>query len=79
MLTGKLARWLVLLIEFDIDYMARKVVKGRAVADFLAQNPIGDEQEWELEFSYEHLGLIEIQTWTMYFDDAVNNRGAALV
>ena len=35
-LTGKLARWLVLLTEFDIDYMAKKVVKGRAVADFLA-------------------------------------------
>ena len=38
-LTGKLARWLVLLTEFDIDYVAKKVVKGRAVADFLAQNP----------------------------------------
>ena len=64
-MTGKLARWLVLLTEFDIDYVARKVVKGRAVADFLAQNPVDDEQEWELEFFDEHLGLIEIQTWTM--------------
>ena len=44
-LTKKLARWLVLLTEFDIDYVARKVVKGRAVADFLAQNPVDDEQE----------------------------------
>ena len=44
-LMGKLARWLVLLIEFDIDYMARKVVKGRAVADFLAQNAMDDGQE----------------------------------
>ena len=43
-LTGKLARWLVLLTEFDIDYVARKVIKGRAVADFLAQNPVNDEQ-----------------------------------
>ena len=41
-LTEKLARWLVLLTEFDIDYVARKVVKGRAVADFLAQNPVDD-------------------------------------
>ena len=76
-LTGKLARWLVFLTEFDIDYMARKVVKGRAVADFLAQNPVDDEQEWELEFPDEYLGLIEVQTWTMYFDGAVNNRGQA--
>ena len=47
-------------MEFDIDYVARKVVRGRAVADFLAQNPVDDGQEWELEFPDEHLGLIEI-------------------
>ena len=44
-LTGKLARWLVLLTEFDIDYVAKKVVKERAIADFLAQNPLTDEEE----------------------------------
>ena len=77
-LTKKLAKSLVLLTEFDIDYVARKVVKGRAVADFLAQNLMDDEQEWELEFPDEHLGLIEIQTWTMYFDGAVNNRRAGI-
>ena len=77
-LTGKLARWLVLLTEFDIDYVAKKVVKRRAVADFLAQNPIDDEQEWELEFLDEHLGAIEIQRWKMYFDGAINNRGASI-
>ena len=60
-LTGKLARWLVLLTEFDTDYMAKKVVKGRAVADFLAQNPLTDEEEWELEFPDEYLGEIDIQ------------------
>ena len=31
--------------EFDIDYVAKKVLKGRAVADFLAQNPLTDEEE----------------------------------
>ena len=52
---------MVLLTEFDIDYMAKKVVKGRAIADFLAQNPLADEEEWELEFSDEYLGAIEVQ------------------
>ena len=37
-----------------------------------------DEQEWELEFPDEHLGLIEIQTWIMYFDGVVSNRGAGI-
>ena len=71
--TGKLARWLVLLTEFDIDYVAKKVVKGRAVANFLAQNPLTDEEEWELEFPDEYLGAIEVQGWTVHFDGAVNS------
>ena len=53
-------------------------MKRRAVADFLAQNPVNDQQKWELDFSNEHLGAIEIQTWTMYFDGAVNSRGASI-
>ena len=57
---GKLARWLVLLTEFNIDYVAKKVVKGRVVADLLAQNLVNDEQEWELKFLDEHLGVIKI-------------------
>ena len=60
-LTGKLAKWLVLLTEFDINYVVKKVVKGRAVADFLAQNPLIDEEEWELELSDEYLRAIEVQ------------------
>ncbi|KAH7854847.1 hypothetical protein Vadar_018350 [Vaccinium darrowii] len=39
-LTGKLAHWLLLLAEFDIKYVTRKSVKGRAVAEFLADHPI---------------------------------------
>ena len=43
-LTGRLARWLLLLSEFDLKYMMRKFVKGRAVAEFLANHPVeGDE------------------------------------
>ena len=68
----------MLLIEFNIDYVAKKVIKGKAVTDFLAQNPVDDKQEWELEFSDEHLGAIEIQTWTMYFDGVINSRGAGI-
>ena len=48
------------------------------MADFRAQNPMDDGQEWELEFPAENLGLIEIQTWTMYFDGAVNSRRASI-
>ena len=54
------------------------MVKGRAVADFLAHNPVSNDQEWELEFPDEHLGVIEVQGWLMYFDGTVNSKGAGV-
>ena len=32
-LTGRIARWQVLLSEFDIVYVTQKVIKGRALTD----------------------------------------------
>ena len=47
-LVGKLGRWLVLLTEFDIEYLTSKVIKGRAVAEFLALQPVeGDQYKFE--------------------------------
>jgi RNase H-like domain found in reverse transcriptase len=36
MLTGRLTKWAIILIEFDITYMSQKAIKGQALADFLA-------------------------------------------
>ena len=44
-LTGKISRWLVLLTEFDIEYITTKVIKGRAVAEFLALNAVEGEEQ----------------------------------
>ena len=35
-LTGKISRWLVLLTEFNIEYIMTKVIKDRVVVEFLA-------------------------------------------
>ena len=43
-LTGRLMRWLVLLTEFDIQYMTQKSVKGSIVADHLASLPVSDDR-----------------------------------
>ena len=42
-LVGKLDRWLILLSEFDIEYLIKKLIKGRVVAEFLCQQPIEDD------------------------------------
>ena len=39
-LVGKLVKWLILLTEFYMQYLTKKTIKGRAVAKFLALNPI---------------------------------------
>ncbi|XP_059315447.1 uncharacterized protein LOC132066075 [Lycium ferocissimum] len=36
--TGKLAKWQILLSEFDIVYVTQKAIKGRAIADHLSLN-----------------------------------------
>ena len=77
-LIGKLGRWLILLSEFDIEYVTQKVIKGRAVAEFLAQQPVEDEQEIDISLPDEEIGLIESQGWKMYFDGAMNQKGAGI-
>ena len=38
-LSGRLSRWLILLAEFDLKYVARKTIKGSVVLDFLPRIP----------------------------------------
>ncbi|XP_070008107.1 uncharacterized protein [Nicotiana sylvestris] len=40
---GKLAKWQILLSEFDIVYVTQKAIKGQALADHLAVNPVDGE------------------------------------
>ena len=35
MLTRQLAKWMMILLEFDIQYIKRKAIKGQAIADQL--------------------------------------------
>lgn len=39
-LTGRLAKWALLLNQYEIIYVSAKAVKGKALADFLAYHPI---------------------------------------
>ncbi|XP_075655014.1 uncharacterized protein LOC142625206 [Castanea sativa] len=42
-LSGRLSRWLILLVEFDLKYVARKIIKGSVMSDFCTKNPIKGE------------------------------------
>ena len=77
-LVEKLAKWLVLLTEFNMQYLTKKIIKGRVVAEFLALNPIQDSEEIQLDFPDDLSMAIEVQEWRMYFDGAVNQFGAGI-
>ena len=70
-LSGRLSRWLILLAEFDLKYMARKIIKGSVVSYFCAENPIEGENG-KKDFLDEDILDVELRTWKIYFDKAVN-------
>ena len=67
--SGRLSRWLIILAEFDLKYMARKTIKGRAVS--CVENPIKGEDGKE-DFPDEDILDVELGAWKMYFNGVVN-------
>ena len=69
-------RWLVLLIEFDIQYVTQKSIKGSIVADHLASLPVFDDRPiGEDFFDEQFVYAISIVGWRLYFDGATNQSG----
>ena len=62
-LVEKLTKWLVLLTKFDVQYLTKKLIKGRVVAEFLALNPIPDSEEVQLDFLDDLNTTIKMQGW----------------
>ncbi|XP_028085085.1 uncharacterized protein LOC114286190 [Camellia sinensis] len=71
-LTGKVARWLLALGEFEITCVAPKAIKSQALADLLAQIPSGDYELVNEEVRGEvHAAMAsEKSFWTLSFDGA---------
>ena len=57
-LTGRIARWKVLLSEFDILYVSQKAIKGSAMADFLVER--ANEEYAPMSFDFPDEDLIAV-------------------
>ncbi|KAG9450295.1 hypothetical protein H6P81_010260 [Aristolochia fimbriata] len=76
-LSGRLAKWALLLSEFEINYVPQRAIKGQALANFLADHPVPAEWELTEEFPDEEIFLVEVHPpWEMYFDGAAQRNGA---
>ena len=72
----KLMRWLVLLTEFDIQYVTQKSITLSVLADHLASLPITGSRAIDDDFSDEEIvGVTSLSGWHMYFDGATNHSG----
>ncbi|XP_070055057.1 uncharacterized protein [Nicotiana tomentosiformis] len=83
--TGKLAKWHILLSEFDIFYMTQKAVKGQALTSHLVENPVAGEYESlstyfpDKEVSFVGEDIAETyDCWRMFFDGASNFNGVGI-
>ncbi|XP_058726255.1 uncharacterized protein LOC131597582 [Vicia villosa] len=89
-LTGRIARWQMLLSEYDIEYRAQKAVKGSILADHLAHQPINEYQSLKFDFPDEDVLYLKMKDcdeplpeegpepgsrWGLIFDGAVNAFG----
>ena len=71
-LTGRLMRWLVLLTEFDIQYVSQKSIKGSIVSDHLALLPISEDRPIDDDFpDEEFIAMTSLSSQHMYFDGLV--------
>ncbi|XP_070010926.1 uncharacterized protein [Nicotiana sylvestris] len=82
---GKLAKWQILLSEFNIVYVTQKAVKGQALADHLAENPVvGDIEPLKTYFPDEEVSFVgediteAYEGWRMFFDGAANFKGVGV-
>ena len=76
-LMGRIARWQMLLSEYEILYITHKAIKGSALVDYLAHQPM------QAEFPDEDIMALfatveknnEENTWTLFFDGGSNALG----
>ena len=88
----QIARWQMILTEYDIQYTTQKAIKGSVLADHLAHQAIEDYQPMRFDFPDEDImNLDNIEgngpydgpengsRWTLYFDGASNALGNGIV
>lgn len=86
--TGRIARWQMLLTEYDIQYVTQKAIKGSVLAGYLSHQPMEDYQPIRFDFLDEEVMVIrDCETpgpdegpepgsrWKLIFDGASNAEG----
>ena len=63
MFTRRLAKWIVIISKFDIQYVKRKAIKGQAIADQLVEFPLQDNAPMQIDFLDASIIYAIERTW----------------
>ncbi|CAM8887659.1 unnamed protein product [Rhodiola kirilowii] len=59
-LSGRLAKWAVLLKQYDLVFVPQKATKGQVIADFFADHPVPTEWEFSIDLPGEDIFYIDV-------------------
>ena len=48
--TSRIAKWMMILSEFGIQFIKRKAIKGQTIADQSTELPIADDTPLQIDF-----------------------------
>ncbi|CAM8906321.1 unnamed protein product [Rhodiola kirilowii] len=76
-LSGRLAKWVMLLKQYDLVFVPQRATKGQAIADFFADHPVPAKWEFSIDLPGEDIFYIDVlPPWQMFFDGAARRDGA---
>lgn len=75
-LIGRLAKWVMILSEFDIEYVDRKAIKGQVITDQLAEAPLQHDKPLHIEFPDADILTVSTKFWELYFDGSYTQYGS---
>ena len=67
-LTRRLAKWVMILSKFDIQYVECKAIKGQVIADQLVDTPMQRSLPLNIDFPDKSILALTHKTWVMFFD-----------
>lgn len=69
MLIRRMAKWVMILSEYDIEYVEWRAIKGQVITDQLVEVPMYLDNPLILEFPDESIFNLSIADhWKLYFD-----------
>ena len=91
-LSRRIARWQMIINEYEIHYTTQKAIKGSVLADHLAHQAVDDYQSMKFEFPDEDIMMVnnceelrpydeseQGSRWTLVFYEASNALGNGIV